>query len=195
MAVSIWPWELPEIWIPIMGRLKGIKVEVQRFVLEFGLEIFFQCHKVNHFRILFSVKNLVLASYSRDLAGLKVFWKVSFGHRFSLKIWTFRNFQRRLECAGKHSFWDRIWTQILHFFEGNRESYCRHSFAQQVIKNTDFDYNPIDGRENRRLTLCSQIWLRNIFSISRVLSSENKILVKDCFSGKLFTSLNRYQNT
>ena len=43
--------ELPEIWIPIMSRCKGIKVEVERFVLEFGLEIFFLCHKVNHVRI------------------------------------------------------------------------------------------------------------------------------------------------
>ena len=155
MAVSIWPWELPEIWIPIMGRLKGIKVEVQRFVLEFWMEIFFLCHKVNHLRIFFSVKCLLLASYSRDLAGLKVFWKASFGHCFSHKIWTFRNFQQRPECAGKHSFWDRIWTLILHFFEGNRESYCRYSFAQQVIKNTDFDYDPIDGREYGRLMPCS----------------------------------------
>ena len=155
MAVSIWLWELPEIWIPIVGRLKGIKVEVQRFVLEFGFEILFLCHKVNHLRILFSVKNLLLASYSRDLAGLKVFWKASFGHRFSHRIWTFRNFRRRPECVGKHSFWDRIWTQILLFFVGNRDSYCRYSFAPQVTKNTDFDYDRIGGREYTRLMLCS----------------------------------------
>ena len=117
-----------------MGRLKGIKVEVQRFVLELGLEIFFLCHKFNHLRILFSVKNLLLASDSRDLASFKVFWKASFGHRFSHKIWTFQNFRRRPKCVGKHSFWDRIWTQILYFFEGNQESYRRYSFAQQVIK-------------------------------------------------------------
>ena len=155
MAVSIWPWELHEIWIPIVGRLKGIKVEVQRFVLEFGFEIFFLCHLVNHLRILFSVKNLLLASYSRDLAGLKGFWKASLGNRFSHKIWTFRNFRRPPECVGKHSFRDRIWTQILLSFVGNRDSYCRYSLAPQVTKNTDFNYDRIGGREYTRLMLCS----------------------------------------
>ena len=55
------------------GPIEGHKSGTQRFVLEFGFEIFFLCHKVNHLRILFSVKNLLLASYSRDLAGLEVF--------------------------------------------------------------------------------------------------------------------------
>ena len=49
--VCIWPSELPEMWIPIMRRFKGIKVEVQRFVLEFGSEIVLLSHRVNHLRI------------------------------------------------------------------------------------------------------------------------------------------------
>ena len=100
-------------------------------------------------------QKFVAGKLSRDLAGLKVFWKASFGHRFSHKIWTFRNFRRRAECVGKHSFWDRIWTQILLFFVGNQDSYCRYSFAPQVTKNTDFDYDRIGGREYTRLMLCS----------------------------------------
>ena len=159
-----------------------------------GWKYFFLCHMVNHLRILFWVKNLLVASYSRSLIALKMCWKVTFGHRFNHKFWMLRNFSRRPECFGKYSFWYRIWTHISYFFEGSRENYCRYYFAQQVTKNMDYNYDPIDGRKYGSLMFCSRIWLRNIFSILRDHSFQNQILVKNFVSGKLFTSLNCFQN-
>ena len=41
---------------------------------------------------------------------------------------------------------------------------------------------------------CSQIWLRNIFSILQDHSSQNQILGKKYVSGELFTILNCFEN-
>ena len=138
---------------------------------------------VNHLRILFWVKNLLGASYSRALIALKMCWKVTFGHRFNHKFWMLRNFSRRPECFGKYSFWAWIWTQILYFFVGNRESYCHYYFALQVTKNMDCNYDSIDGCKSGSLMFCSRIWLWNIFSISVDHSSQNQIVGKKYVSG------------
>ena len=53
---------------------------------------------------------------------------------------------------------------------------------------------PMEGRKNGSLTIRSRIWLRNIFPTSQDLSSQNKILGKKYVSGKLFSSLNRFEN-
>ena len=47
-------------------------MENNRFVPEFGLEIFLQYHEFNHLRIKFWVKNTLLASYSRALIALEM---------------------------------------------------------------------------------------------------------------------------
>ena len=58
----------------------------------------------------------------------------------------------------------------------------------------DSNYLPEEGRKNGSLTIRSRNWLGNIFPISRDQSSRNKILGKNYVSGKLFTSLNRFEN-
>ena len=135
-----------------------------------------------------------MACHSRALIALKMCWNVTFGHRFNHKFWTVRNSFRQPECCRKYTFSYWIWTQILYFFDGNRERYCRLYFAQQVTRNMDSNYDPIDGRKNGNLMFCSRIWLRNIFSISWEHSSQNEILGQKYVSGKLLMSLNRFQN-
>ena len=82
----------------------------------------------------------------------------------------------------------------MYFFDGNRERYCRLYFAQQVTRNMDSNYDPIDGRKNGNLMFCSRIFPGNIFPISRRESSQNLVLGKKDVGGKSFTSLDRFEN-
>ena len=85
-----------------------------------------------------------------------------------------------LECFRKNTFGAWIWFFIFfYFFNGNRESYCLFFLAQRVTRNMDSDYEPIGGRKNGSVKFCSRIWLRNIFSISRDHSFQNKIWVEN----------------
>ena len=45
---------------------------VKRFVAKFGLKIFFLYQEINPHEIKFLVKNLLVASYLRDLIALKM---------------------------------------------------------------------------------------------------------------------------
>ena len=65
IVFRIFPTVVPEIRNPIMCRLRGVKMEVQRFAYEFGLEIFFLYRVINNLEIKFWVKNKFEASYSR----------------------------------------------------------------------------------------------------------------------------------
>ena len=47
--------------IPIMCRCKGGKIEVERFALELGLEIFVLYRMINHRETKFSVKYTLVA--------------------------------------------------------------------------------------------------------------------------------------
>ena len=57
--------ELPKIRIPILCRWKGVKIEVEQFAHEFGLEIFFQYREINNLEIKFWVNKTLVASYSQ----------------------------------------------------------------------------------------------------------------------------------
>ena len=69
----------------------------------------------------------------------------------------------------KNTLVARIWTQILYFFKGNRESYCHLYLAHQVTWNMDSNYVPIKGRKNGCLTFCSKFGLE-IFSLYREIT-------------------------
>ena len=50
-----------------MRRWKGVKLVVERFTNEFGLEIFFQYREINNLEIKFRVYKTLVASNSRDV--------------------------------------------------------------------------------------------------------------------------------
>jgi len=56
IVVCFGPTELPEIRIPILSQWAGVKMEVQRFAHEFGLEIFFLYREINNLEIKYWVK-------------------------------------------------------------------------------------------------------------------------------------------
>ena len=55
--------------------------------------------------------------------------------------------------------------------------------ANQVTRNLNSNYVPIEGRKNGNLTFCSRIWLRNILPISQDQSSKIQILGEKYVSG------------
>jgi len=65
--VCISPTGLPEIRIPIFFQWTGVKMEVQRFAHECGLEIFFLYQEINNLEIKYWVKKTLVASYSRAI--------------------------------------------------------------------------------------------------------------------------------
>ena len=69
------------------------------------------------------------------------------------------------------------------FFNGNLECHCRLYCTQQVARNMDSNSDPIDERKKGSLMSFSQIWIRNIFSISRWHLPQNQILGKKYISG------------
>ena len=87
-----------------MCRRRGVKMEVQRLALEFGLEIFVLYRVINHLEIKFWVKYTLVASNFRVVIAQKMCWKVTFGHRFDNNFRTVRNFWMRTECFRKYTF-------------------------------------------------------------------------------------------
>ena len=158
--------------------MKGVKMEVKRIAPEFGLEIFFLYHVINHLEIKFWVTNTLVASYSWDVIASKMCWKLTFGHRFDNNFGTVRNFLMWPECFRKYTFRAWIWTQILYFFDGNQESYYPFNLSQRVTRNTDSNYVPREGHRNGSLKLRSRIRLGNILPVSHDQSSQNKIFGK-----------------
>ena len=67
----------------------------------------------------------------------------------------------------KYTFEAWTWTQILYIFDENQESYCRLNQSHRVTRNMDSNYVPVEGSSNGSLTICTRIWLGNIFPISR----------------------------
>ena len=61
-----------------MCRCRGVKMEVQRFALEFGLEIFVLYCVINLLEIKFWVKYTLLASNFRAVIAQKMRSKVTF---------------------------------------------------------------------------------------------------------------------
>ena len=110
--------------------------------------------------------------------------KATIGLRFDKNFWTVRNFYTWPYFSRKFTFgaWTR--TQILYFFEGNRESYCCLYLFLWVSQNTDSNYKPKEGRKSGILTLCSRIWHGNIFPISRGQCFLNPILGEKYIGGK-----------
>ena len=53
IAVCISSTELHEVRIPILSQWTGVKIEVQRFAHEFGLEIYFLYREINNLEIKF----------------------------------------------------------------------------------------------------------------------------------------------
>ena len=121
-------------------------------------------------------------------------WIVTFGHHLNNNFWTVRNFCTRPECFRKYTVWGWIWTQILHVFGWNRESYCPLNMSHRDTLNKDSSYVPMVGRKNCSLTISTRFWLGNIFAISRDQCSRNQILCKKYVSGTLFTSSNHLEN-
>ena len=60
-----------------------MKLEVQHFVHENGLEIFFLCREINHLKIKFWEINTLVASYFLELVTLEIGLTMDFGHRFN----------------------------------------------------------------------------------------------------------------
>ena len=61
-------------------------MEVLRFVLEIGFEIFFLCREMNHLKIKFWEISTLVASYVLALVTLEMGLTVDFGHRFNKKF-------------------------------------------------------------------------------------------------------------
>ena len=61
-------------------------MEVLHLVHEFGFEIFFLCHEINHLKIKFCEINTLVASYLLELVNLELRLTVDFGHRFNYKF-------------------------------------------------------------------------------------------------------------
>ena len=158
-------------------------MEVCRFALEFGLEIFVLYRVINHLELKFWVKYTLVASNFRAVIAQKMCWEVSFGNRFDNNIRMTRNFWMPPECFRKYTFRAWIWTQILHYFGGNQECYCPLNMSYQVTRKTDSNYLQMQGIKNGSLPICSWIWIGNICPISRDQSSRNKILGKTYVSG------------
>jgi len=62
-------------------------------------------------------------------------------------------------CFRKYTFRARIQTQILYFFYGNQESYCRLNMSLRVSGNTESNYVPQEGCKNGSLTIRTRISL------------------------------------
>ena len=135
-----------------------------------------------------------MASYSSTIIAFIMCRKVTFGLHFDNNFWTVRNFYTLPYFFRKFKFSMWIWKQNLYFFEGNRESYCCLNLAQRVTRNMDSNYKPKEGHKSGSLTLCSWIGDGNIFPISRGQSSLNQILGEKYIVGKLFKSLNLFEN-
>ena len=103
---------------------------------------------------------------------------MTFGNRSDNNFWTVRNFFVRPLYFRKYTFRAWIWTQILYFFVGNQESYCRLNSPHRVTRTVDSNYVPVEGRKNGSLTFWSRNWLGNIFFISRDRSSQNQFFSK-----------------
>ena len=158
-------------------------MEVQRFALKFGLEIFFLYRVISHLGKKFCGKNTLVDSYSRAVIVWKMYWKVTSGHRFDNNFRMTRNFWMPPECFWKYTFRAWIWTQILHYFDGNQKCHCPLNMSYRVTRKTDSNYLLIQGIKNGSPTIRSWIWLGNICLTSRVQSSRNKILGKIYVSG------------
>ena len=79
----------------------------------------------------------------------------------------------------KNKFVARIWTEILYFFEGKRESYCHFYFAHRVTRNMDSNYVPIKGRKNGCLTFCSKFGYEIFFQYREIAHLKTKFWVKN----------------
>ena len=79
-------------------------MEVQRFALEFGLEMFVLYHMTNNLEIKFWVQYTLVATNCRAVITRKMCKKLTFGHRFDNNFRMVRNFWIRLECFGKYTF-------------------------------------------------------------------------------------------
>ena len=106
-------------------------------------------------------------------------WKVTIGHRFENNFRTARNFRMPPKCFRKYTFRAWIWTQILHYFDGNQECYCPLNMSYWVTRILDSNYVPMEAHKNGSLKIHSRIRLGNIFPISRDQSSRKKILWKN----------------
>ena len=153
-------------------------MEVQRFALEFGLEIFVLYRVTNHLEIKYWVKYTLVASNFRIEIAQKMCWKVTFGHRFGNNFRTARNYWILPECFRKYTFRAWIWTQILHYFDWNQEYYYPLNMSYSVTRKTDSNYLLMQGIKNGSPTIRSWIWHGNICPILRGQSSRNKILGK-----------------
>jgi len=67
IVVCISPTGLHEIRIPIFCQWTGLKMEVQRFAHECGLEIFFLYQEINNLEIKYWVKKTLVPSYYRAI--------------------------------------------------------------------------------------------------------------------------------
>ena len=175
--------ELPKKQIPILCRCRGVKMVVQWFALEFGLEIFVLYRVINHLQIKFWVKYTLEDSNFRAVTAQKMCWKVTFGHRFSNNFRTVWNFWMPPECFRKYTFRAWIWTKVLHYFDANQEWYCPLNISYWVTRKMDSNYVPMEEHKSGSLTIHSRIRLGNIFPISRDQSSGKKILCKKYVSG------------
>ena len=158
-------------------------MEVQRFALEFGLEIFVLYHVINHLEIKFWVKYTLVASNFRAVIAQKMCWKVTFVHRFGSNFRTVRYFWMRPECFRKYTFRAWIGGQIFHYLDWNQECYCPLNMSYRITRKTDSNYVPMEEQKNGNLTIHSRIRLGNIFPIPRDQSSRKKILCKKYVSG------------
>ena len=184
-VIVLWicPTELLEKRIPIMCRCRGVKMEVQRFALDFGWEIFVLYRVINRLEIKFWVKYTLEASNFRDVIAQKMCWKVTFMRRFCNNLRTLRNFWMLLECFRKYTFRAWIWGQIFHYLAGNQECYCPSNMSYWITRKTDSNYVPMEEHNNGSLTILSRVRLGNIFPISRDQSSRKKNFAKKYVSG------------
>ena len=151
------------------------------------MEIFVLYRLINHLEIKFWVKYTLVASNFRAVIAQKMCWKVTFGHRFDNNLRTVRNFWMRPECFRKYTFRAWIWTQFLHYFDGNQECYCPLNMSYWVTRKKDSNFVAMEEHKSGSITIHSRIRLGNIFPISRYQSCWKK----NCATNTLVASYSR----
>ena len=105
--------------------------------------------------------------------------KVTFGHRFDNNFRTVRNFWMWPECFRKYTFRPWIWTQFLHYFDGNQDCYCPLNMSYGVTRKMVSNYVPMDEQKNGSLTIQSRIRLGKIFLYHVINHLEKKFCAKN----------------
>ena len=90
-----------------------------------------------------------------------------------------KEFLNTVKVFKNQTFWAWIWTQILNFFDKNKESYCRLNMAKRVTRNSDSNYMLIERRKNGSLMFCHEFGLEIFFLYHEINLLKIKFWVKN----------------